>query len=571
MEKSLKQEVRFAEQLIAAGVLTEQQLDLALIEQRRGNLPLRHVLAQLGFVDPGILAEHLAREAETRTVNLNCTAIDQTALGLIPADIARRLRIIPISRENGTLTVAIADPCDVAAIDTLHQVTGLNIDVVAAPEQDITNCQELYYAAGESMTESIGRVFDERVREAARPLDEVLGEHAGNTQDAPVIRLVSRIITLAVNGGASDIHMEPEDRMMRIRTRVDGILNQEVLIPKAMQSAVCTRMKILADMDVTETRVPQDGRATVLVGGRAVNLRVSSLPTCHGENIVARILDAGSQVRNLSALGFAPDVEWQFRQVLDAPHGVVLVTGPTGSGKTTTLYTVLQEVSTMEVSTFTLEDPIEYRMPLIRQTQVIEEINLTFSTGLRALLRQDPDIILVGETRDTETAQLMVRAALTGHMVFSTLHTNDAAGAVPRLVDMGVEPYLLPASLLGVLGQRLVRSLCQDCKEEVRDPAKAMAEAGIPPVDGQPARMWRGRGCAKCKQTGYRGRIGIYELMRLDERFHDPIVRRAGAPEYLRLARETGMRTMFEDGLLKVSMGVTTLEELLRVTRLGTH
>jgi type IV pilus assembly protein PilB len=323
-----------------------------------------------------------------------------------------------------------------------------------------------------------------------------------------------------------------------------------------------------------------------------VYLRVSSLPTNHGENVVARILDPSGQELNLGALGFLPDMEAQFREVANKPYGVVLVTGPTGSGKTTTLYAVLQEVSTMEVSTFTLEDPIEYRMPLVRQTQINEEAGMTFSGGLRALLRQDPDIILVGETRDTETAQLMVRAALTGHLVFSTLHTNDAPGAIPRLLDMGVDAFLLPASLVAVLGQRLVRTVCPNCKEEVSHIEKILeslkftiaqpsaphesssssssSSSSIPSVNPQmlPARLWRGAGCAACNNTGYKGRLGIYELMILDERFHDPILRRAGAPEFLRLARERGMRTMFEDGLLKAGQGLTTVEELLRVTHI---
>jgi type IV pilus assembly protein PilB len=337
-----------------------------------------------------------------------------------------------------------------------------------------------------------------------------------------------------------------------------------------MQSAVTTRMKILADLDLAETRIPQDGRASLIVGGRQVNLRVSSLPTSYGENVVARILDPSGQVLSLQTLGFSPQMEAQFREVVNKPYGVVLVTGPTGSGKSTTLYAVLQEVSTMEVSTFTLEDPIEYRMPLVRQTQVHEDAGLTFSNGLRALLRQDPDIILVGETRDTETAQLMVRAALTGHLVFSTLHTNDAPGAIPRLLDMGVDGFLLPASLLAVLGQRLVRTICPNCKEEVAHPEKVFEEINLtPPVTGSELKLFRGRGCNTCNQSGYKGRVGIYELMVVDERFHDPIIKRAGAPEFERLGRERGMTSMFEDGVLKATQGVTTVEELLRVTRMA--
>jgi type IV pilus assembly protein PilB len=451
----------------------------------------------------------------------------------------------------------------------LEQVTGLHIDLVTAPERDILNCLELYYSTGDTLGDSIDKVLEEKDRQPAQSLEEVLSRLANKDEDAPVIRLVRQIITRAVNNRASDIHFEPEEGMMRVRTRVDGVLLQEVLIPKAMQSAVTTRMKILADLDLAESNIPQDGRASVVVGGRQVNLRVSSLPCSHGENVVARILDPDAQVISLPSLGFTEEEQAIFREVCNKPYGVVLVTGPTGSGKTTTLYAVLHEVSTMEVSTFTLEDPIEYRMPLVRQTQINEDVGLTFSNGLRALLRQDPDIILVGETRDTETAQLMVRAALTGHLVFSTLHTNDAPGAIPRLIDMGVDPFLLPASLLAVLAQRLVRSICPACKEEVKDPASILEKLKVSPPAGEPIRLWRGAGCTECNRTGYKGRKGIFELMIVDERFHDPIIRRAGAPEYLRLARERGMRTMFDDGLLKALRGVTTIEELLRVTHLA--
>jgi type IV pilus assembly protein PilB len=566
---ALQQKMPFGEQLVATGLLLDVQLQLALREQQRTGGQLARILVQLGFITPEVLADFLGRQAGSSAVNLNETAIDRNILSLVPLDVARRCVSMPISRRNGTLTVALADPFDVNAVDTLRQVTGLGIEVVTAPERDILNCLELYYTSGDTLGESIDKVLEEKDRQKIQSLEEVLSRMANKDEDAPVIRAVRQIITRAVNNRASDIHFEPEERMMRVRTRVDGVLSQDVLIPKAMQSSVTTRMKILADLDLAETRVPQDGRATIMVGGRQVDLRVSSLPTSHGENIVARILDPSGQILDLSTLGLREDMAEQFREVVNKPYGVVLVTGPTGSGKTTTLYAVLKQVSTMDVSTFTLEDPIEYRMPLVRQTQVHEEAGLTFSNGLRALLRQDPDIILVGETRDTETAQLMVRAALTGHLVFSTLHTNDAAGAIPRLIDMGVDAFLLPASLLAVLAQRLVRTICPHCKEEVENPERVFAQSKIEPPVGQPPRLWRGAGCSACNQTGYKGRVGIYELMILDDRFHDPILRRAGAPEFLRLAQERGMKTMFEDGIIKASQGVTTIEELLRVTRLA--
>jgi type IV pilus assembly protein PilB len=572
---SAMQRMPLGEQLIAAGMLTEVQLDLAKREQQRNGGRLTQILVQLGLMTPDVLADFLARQAGTKTVNLHRVSIDQESLALIPQEVARRCLAMPVSRTNGTLTVAVADPFDVNAVDTLQQVCGLGLEIVTAPERDILNCLELYYTAGDTIGESIDKILEEKDKQAAQSLDEVLSRLANKDEDAPVIRVVRQIIIRAINNRASDIHFEPEERMMRVRTRIDGVLYQDVLIPKAMQSAVTTRMKILADLDLAETRVPQDGRATIIVGGRQVNLRVSSLPTSYGENVVARILDPSGQILSLPALGFTPDIETQFREVVNRPYGVVLVTGPTGSGKTTTLYAVLQEVSTMDVSTFTLEDPIEYRMSLVRQTQIHEEAGLTFSGGLRALLRQDPDIILVGETRDTETAQLMVRAALTGHLVFSTLHTNDAPGAIPRLLDMGVDAFLLPASLLAVLGQRLVRTICPHCKEEVKDPERIFEELKIEPPDlsplatrPSPLKLWRGAGCSVCNRTGYKGRVGIYELMVLDERYHDPILRRAGAPEFLRLAQEKGMRTMFEDGLIKAMQGLTTVEELLRVTRM---
>ncbi|MGA2661118.1 MAG: ATPase, T2SS/T4P/T4SS family, partial [Verrucomicrobiota bacterium] len=382
------------EQLLAAGMLTDVQLDLANREQQRHGGRFAQIVAQLGFVAPEVLADFLGRQAGTKAVQLNRVSFDPAVLGLVPLEVARRCLGMPVSRQNGTLTVALADPFDVTAVDTLQQVTGLAIEVVTAPERDILNCLDLYYSSGDTIGESIDKILDQKDREAGQSLDEVLGRMANKDEDAPVIRVVRQIITRAVNNRASDVHFEPEERMMRVRTRIDGMLFQDVLIPKAMQSAVTTRMKILADLDLAETRVPQDGRATIIVGGRQVNLRVSSLPTSYGENVVARILDPSGQILNLAALGFAPDIEAQLRDVVNKPYGVVLVTGPTGSGKTTTLYAVLQEVSTMDVSTFTLEDPIEYRMSLVRQTQIHEEAGLTFSSGLRALLRQDPDIIL---------------------------------------------------------------------------------------------------------------------------------------------------------------------------------
>lgn len=557
------------ERLVQRGLLTPAQLELVHREQRQrgGNLP--RIIADLALLTPDVLARVLSEEAQAPLVDLNKTMVDQAALNLVPLELCRKYRVLPLTRVNGSVVVALADPTDIRAVDTLQQITGLQVEVATAPEQDILAFLDNLQSGGESIQSSIDEIIEETATQDGQLATKEEVDLAAASQDeAPVIRLVNQIITRAVNIGASDIHFEPEEKMMRIRVRIDGVLFPDVLIPKSLQSAVTSRVKILADMDVAESRLPQDGRATVYVGRRQVNLRVSSLPVTFGENVVVRILNTGAGLLSISALGMAPAVEAQLRAAINRPYGVLIVTGPTGSGKSTTLYAVLREVSGTDVSTFTLEDPVEFRMPGIRQTQIKEEIGLTFSAGLRTLLRQDPDIILVGETRDTETAQLMVRAALTGHLVFTTLHTNDAPGAIPRLVDMGVEPFLLPESLIGVLAQRLVRRLCEKCKEPVPDSAAVFERLGVPMPEGPPPPLWRGRGCPACKNSGYRGRLAIFELMMVDERFHEPITRRAGAQEYSRLAREGGMRTLFEDGLRRALAGETSLDEVLNMTRI---
>ncbi|MBL9135025.1 MAG: Flp pilus assembly complex ATPase component TadA [Verrucomicrobiales bacterium] len=569
MAPSQPPSVDLGERLIAAGLITESQLDLALREQRRKSLPLGKVLVELGLVPAERISDFLAQAAQSRRIHFSQLKLERAVVDLVPRDLLRRFRAIPVSQVNGTLTVAMSDPSNVLAIDALSQVTGKHIDVVTAPERDILNALDHIDGEGESIQQAIDQIIEEQARDTAKANIEITAEIGTYTDDeAPTIRLVSQIITRAVEIGASDIHFEPEERLMRIRTRIDGVLHPDVLIPKALQSLVVARMKILADLDVSESRVPQDGRATVTVGRRQINLRVSSLPTSYGESIVARILNPGTGLARLAALGLPPDTEGRLRQVMDQPHGVVIVTGPTGSGKTTTLYAVLNEISSVELSIFTLEDPVEIRMPGIRQTQIKEDVGLTFSAGLRSLLRQDPDVILVGETRDVETAQLMIRAALTGHLVFSTLHTNDAPGAIPRLLDMGVEPFLLPDSLLAVLAQRLVRRLCPRCREPVADAARVFDELAVPIPPKQEPRLWRSVGCDACNGTGFKGRQGIFELMMVDHRFHEPIVRRSGAHEFARLAREGGMPTMFDDGLRVAMEGNTTIQELLRVTRL---
>lgn len=557
------------DRLVSSGLIGSTQLELAQNEQRRRGGTVLKVLTDLGFVPAERICEFVAAEAGTRRVDLLRNLPERSLAEIIPSEVARRLRAFPFSLAGNRLTVALADPFNVLAIDELQEVTGHEIEVVTATEREILNAIDHFGASLPSIQESIERIIDEagNLPKAAGAMETLVSD--SRADDAPIIHLVNQVIQRAALSGASDIHFEPQDKMLRIRLRIDGVLYPDALIPKAIQSAVLARVKILAELDVTESRVPQDGRAAAIVNRRRINLRVSSLPTQFGESVVIRLLDTSGQIQKLGNLGLTPDAEAQLRAAIAAPHGVVIVTGPTGSGKTTTLYSILNEINSPEISIFTLEDPVEIPMAGMRQTQIRDEVGLTFSASLRSLLRQDPDVILVGETRDSETATLMIRAALTGHLVFSTLHTNDAPGTIPRLLDMGVEPYLLPSSLVAIVAQRLVRRLCPKCRAPVDDSMEVFQRLKVTPPAGKPATLWRAVGCAECHDSGYRGRQAIFEIMMLNERFHAPIIARAAHSEFARLARESGMRTMFQDGLDRAVAGVTTIEELLQAT--GSH
>jgi len=559
--------IGIGERLLGAGLITPVQLELAECELKRRGGALTKVLVDLNLVAAEKVAEFIARESRTRYVDLSRTPLTEEVAQLIPCDVSRRLKALPVSLQDDTLTVAMADPTNVVAMDQLAMITGHRIESVAATERDLLNAIDRLQLRGPTIQESIDKIIAEEGHEKDREAAAAPEIEAAPYDDAPIIHLVNQVLQRAVNRRASDIHFEPEEKLLRIRTRIDGVLHPDVLLPKSLQSAVAARMKILGDLDVTECRVPQDGRASIQVSRRKINLRISSLPTQFGESIVVRILDTGSQVNRLAHLGLTPEFEARLRAAIEAPYGVVIVTGPTGSGKTTTLYSVLNEINQPDLSIFTLEDPVEMPLAGIRQTQIREEVGLTFSAALRSLLRQDPDVILVGETRDTETATLMIRAALTGHLVFSTLHTNDAPGAIPRLIDMGVEPYLLPSSLVAVLAQRLVRRLCPDCRQPIADPEAELAKLNLTPPAGLEPKLWKAGGCDRCHGSGFRGRQAVFEIMTLDERFHAPIIRRAAHSDFVRLARESGMLSMFDDGLRRAMQGATTLEELLRVTR----
>lgn len=546
------------EQLLEEGFLSGNQLALAEREQQRKGRDLTDILVDLKFIDETLLSSLLARRAQTESISLFRKSLPADALRQVPYELARRCRGIPIEffPAKKLLRVALADPCDVMAVELLEQATGLQIDVVAAPVSEIRKALAHHYLEEDSLPDTIERLLQEQTRKPGK----------AEPDDPPLIRLVEQILVHAVKLRASDIHIEPDEKVLRIRMRVDGILHEAFLVPKILQPAIGARLKILADLDLTENRIPQDGRATCGIGPRDIHLRVSSLPTSFGENIVLRILDRGGVDHDLASLDLSVDDRRKLESALEKTFGVILVTGPTGSGKTTTLYAAINAINTLEKSLFTLEDPVEYRTPLIRQTQINEDSGMTFATGLRALLRQDPDIILVGETRDAETAGMMVRAALTGHLVFSTLHTNNAVGAIPRLIDMGIEPYLLPAVLEAIVAQRLVRKLCSSCREEAESTETVFRALDLDVPALAPDRLWKGSGCAACNGFGYSGRTALFEILPVDERLHDAILRDAGTSALSALARSHGMTSLFDDGIAKVLAGKTTLTEVFRVT-----
>jgi type IV pilus assembly protein PilB len=543
---------RLGDRLLEAGLISRHQLELALKEQKRTGRLIGAVLHDLGFVTEQGIASFLAQDTQSLSVDVSQIEIQPEVSGLVPYDYCREAALIPCNRRDGTLRIVMADPFNVVAIDRVEHLTGLKVEVLAAPQADIL--------------ERLSTIHD---REASldQTIDELMkigGRRGGDEAIAPVIRAIEQIISAAVRKSASDIHFEPDEKSLRIRMRHDGILQPFVIVPKDLQEPFSARLKVMANLDVSETRLPQDGRFGFNLGHRELNIRMSCLPTNFGESIVLRILDGGSLLLEAHALGMRPADEAGLAEAVLRPHGVVLVTGPTGSGKTTTLYTALNSVNRLERAVFTLEDPIEYRLPHIRQTQVNDKIGLTFGSGLRTLLRQDPDVLLVGETRDKETAQLMVRAALTGHLVFSSLHTNDSFSAIPRLIDLGVEPFLLPATLHLVVAQRLVRRLCRVCREPVADPAAHLRFFNVPPPGDFEPKLWKPCGCPECRNQGYKGRVAIFEMLFLDDDYH-PALHRGSVDEMKKVAQAKKMPSLFEDGLRRAFNGDTSLEEVFRV------
>jgi type IV pilus assembly protein PilB len=559
---------RLGELLVREKLISLQQLQKAQDEAKRSGKRLGHALTQLGFVKDQDLTSFLAKQYSLPSIELNDFEIENDVLKLIPKDIARKHMVIPVNRAGATLIVAMSDPSNIYAIDELKFLTQYNIEPVVAAESSIDEAIQRYYEKGPDLTELVGEFEESDIDFAADAADDInvvdLEKQSG---EAPVVKLCNMILLAAIKKKASDIHIEPYEKEFRIRYRIDGILYEEMRPPKKLQNAILSRMKIMASLDISERRLPQDGRIKLKIGkDREMDFRVSVLPTLFGEKIVLRLLDKSSLQLDMTKLGFEEKPLVDFKKAISLPYGMVLVTGPTGSGKTTTLYSALSELNMPTRNISTAEDPVEYNLPGINQVQMHEDIGLNFATTLRAFLRQDPNIIMVGEIRDFETAEIGVKAALTGHLVLSTLHTNDAPSTISRMLNMGVEPFLVTASVNLILAQRLARKICNDCKLEVPKEEHALLEMGMSKEQAAKAKVMRGKGCKNCSNTGYRGRIALYECMPFLDSLKELVLQGASTAELKAEMIRQGIKTLRLSGIQKIIEGVTTPEEVLRVT-----
>ncbi|MDH4163668.1 MAG: ATPase, T2SS/T4P/T4SS family [Nitrospirota bacterium] len=566
------------EMLIAGGLLKEDQLAKALEEQKRRGGRIGEILIDLGFLTERNLAAFLSKQLHIPYVEIERQLIDPDVTKLVPAAMAQRLSALPLYRDKDTLIVAMADPLNIYGVDDLTKETKLDIELRVAERTDILRAVSKYYGMAPAIEEA-EREFGASAAAEAAPVTAA-------TDESPVVKLVSMLLAQAIMDRASDIHVDPEGRHIQVRFRIDGVLQQVKTLPREMLAPIVSRIKILAQMDIAERRVPQDGRFQALIvqteagpmvtsffsernalrlaGDTRVDVRVSTLPVLQGENVVMRILERSAIITDLGGLRFTPEMLDCYRKLIRRPYGMILVTGPTGSGKTTTLYASLVALDRKAMNIVTVEDPVEYQLMGMNQVQVNPKAGVTFADGLRSILRQDPDVIMVGEIRDRETAEIAIHAALTGHLVFSTLHTNDAAGAATRLVDMGIEPFLIASSTIGIIAQRLVRKICDNCKTSYPATPEMLAELGM---TASPPLFYRGKGCVACKGTGYRGRLGIFELILLNEAVRSRIMAKAPVAEIRATAFQGGCRPLRQEGLLKAAEGLTTVEEVLRVTQ----
>jgi type IV pilus assembly protein PilB len=545
--------------LLEGGLVSREQLDAAVVEQQSVGRSLGRVLVDRGILSEAQLVAALAQQIGLRFIDLSEFPIDGSALARVSGAVCRRHTAIPVAFEDGRIVVAMADPANVFAVDDIRTISGYEVLPAVATRADVLSAIDRHYRADSDLDEltSVMDVDDEA--EDLSSLREVV-------EDAPIVKFVNLLITQAVQDRASDIHLEPTESDLRVRYRIDGVLHEVMKSPKSIQSGVISRLKIMAEINIAERRIPQDGRLSVVTNGKKVDLRVATLPTVWGEKVVMRILDNSTTRLGLDDLGFSDGNYHRYSQSFVKPYGMILVTGPTGSGKSTTLYATLNIVNKPEVNIITVEDPVEYRLPGINQVQTNVKAGLTFASALRSILRSDPDIVLIGEIRDHETAQIAVEAALTGHLVLSTLHTNDAPSAITRLTEMGIEPFLVGSAVDCVLAQRLARRLCSKCKEAYQPTPDALVAARYPWQDGQPLpELYRPVGCPACAGTGYKGRLALHEVMPVDEEIERLAVEHASAATITEAALRSGMATLRDDGMLKVGLGVTSIDEILRV------
>ena len=565
--------LKIGELLTKAKLVSQQQLEKALDEQKQTGGRLGEHLVRLGFVSEEDILDCLSQQYGVPSINLRHFDIDEAMIRLIPADVARKYQFIPVSKTGATLTVAMADPTNVFAMDDITFITGYRVEPVVASEEALREAIDEYYGTTHAIElkkvmEDLSTVEDASLEVLEEEEDLDVQDMEASADEAPVVRLVNLILTDALKRSASDIHIEPYEKSYRVRFRIDGVLYEIMNPPMKLRDAISSRIKILAKLDIAEKRLPQDGRIRIKMKYQGklkeLDYRVSTLPTLHGEKIVMRLLDKDSLMLDMTKLGFEKSSLKYFEEAIFQPYGMVLVTGPTGSGKTNTLYSALSRVNTPEVNIMTAEDPVEFQLVGINQVQMKESIGLNFAAALRSFLRQDPNIVLVGEVRDFETAEIAIKAALTGHLVLSTLHTNDAPSSINRLMNMGIEPFLVATSLNLIVAQRLIRRVCQKCKQSEDVPVQALLNIGFSEAEAPSIELFKGRGCEECNQRGYRGRVGIYEVMVISEDIRELILSGASAIELRRKAVEEGMIGLRQSGLQKIRDGVTTIEEVVR-------
>jgi type IV pilus assembly protein PilB len=570
------------EMLVAGGLIKEEQLKRALEEQKKRGGKVGEILLDLGFLNEHNLATFLGRQLHIPYIEIEKQLVDEESVKMIPADMARRLTAIPLYRDKESVVVAMSDPLNIFGLDDIKKAIGKDIRQVVATRSGIQKTIDRYYG----MSQTIDAAAMDFTGEVGSVITEISAFPGAAAEDAPVVKLVSMLIAQAITDRASDIHIDPEGNHIKVRYRIDGVLTEVRTLPREMHAPIVSRIKILANMDIAEKRMPQDGRFQARIthtdtgpvvtavfrerstlrmdGDTTVDMRVSTLPVIQGETVVMRILDRTQIIMSLDGLNFGEAMLARFQKLIKRPYGMVLVTGPTGSGKTTTLYASLNTIDRKANNIVTVEDPVEYQVMGVNQVQVNPKAGVTFAGGLRSILRQDPDIIMVGEIRDRETAEIAIHAALTGHLVFATLHTNDAAGAVTRLIDMGIEPFLVESATIGILAQRLARKICEHCKKPYATTPELLKSLGIATAA---VTFYRGEGCPACKNSGYQGRVGLYELIEMNEALRGLIVAKAPSSAIKAAAAQSGFRTLRQEGLIKAAAGITTVEEVLRVTQ----